>query len=194
MQARAAADRAELRRVQGMDPARVYDPHAWQLLDATCAKLLNYPDRPAPEGSQLEPEVAESMPRISADGRTYTFGIRRGFRFSSGEPVTAQTFRFAIERSLDRRIDGPGRASRARCRPSTIRTGSGGSRAPRVLSGPERCLTYGRLDAELARDAAPLIAYANRPSVAFFSARIGCRVYQPVYGVDVAALCIRHGG
>jgi ABC-type transport system substrate-binding protein len=62
------------------------------------------------------------------------------------------------------------------------------------LSGPKRYLAYGRLDAELARDAAPWIAYANRKSVAFLSARVGCRVYQPVYGIDLAALCIRGRG
>jgi hypothetical protein len=26
----------------------------------------------------------------------------------------------------------------------------------------------------------------------FFSKRIGCQVYQPVYGMDLAALCIKH--
>jgi ABC-type oligopeptide transport system substrate-binding subunit len=61
------------------------------------------------------------------------------------------------------------------------------------LSGPDRYLTYGRLDAELARDAAPWIPYANRPTVAYLSSRLGCRVYQPVYGFDLAALCIRNG-
>jgi hypothetical protein len=25
----------------------------------------------------------------------------------------------------------------------------------------------------------------------FFSARSGCQVYQPVYGIDLAALCLR---
>ncbi len=95
--------------VQGMDPATVYDPHAWQLLDATCAKLLNYPDRPAPAGSQLEPEVAASLPRVSDRGLTYRFTIRPGFRFSSGEPVTAATFAYSIERSLSKSLDGPGR-------------------------------------------------------------------------------------
>ena len=35
------------------------------------------------------------MPTVSPDGRTYTFRIRPGFRFSppSNEPVTAETFR-----------------------------------------------------------------------------------------------------
>ncbi len=85
-----------------MDPALAFYPDSWQLLDATCAKLVNYPDKPAPAGSQLEPEVAQSLPTRSPDGKTYTFTIRKGFRFSppSNEPVTAQTFKHAIERSL----------------------------------------------------------------------------------------------
>ena len=44
--------------------------------------LLNYPDKPAPAGAKLIPEVAESLPTRSADGKTYTFTIRKGFRFS----------------------------------------------------------------------------------------------------------------
>jgi hypothetical protein len=27
----------------------------------------------------------------------------------------------------------------------------------------------------------------------FFSARIGCQLYQPVYGTDLGALCVRRG-
>src|SRR5919197_3724605 len=49
------------------------------------------------------------MPTVSADGRTYSIKVRRGFRFSppSGEPVTAQTFRHVIERSLSPRWHAP---------------------------------------------------------------------------------------
>jgi YVTN family beta-propeller protein len=91
------------------DPALAFDLFSWQLLYATCAGLLNYPDRPAPAGSQLEPEVAQSLPTRSADGKTYTFRIRKGFRFSppSNAPVTAETFKYAIERSLSPRLGGP---------------------------------------------------------------------------------------
>jgi peptide/nickel transport system substrate-binding protein len=63
-----------------------------------------------------------------------------------------------------------------------------------ALTGPQRYLAYGRLDAELARDGAPLVAYANRPHVVYLSTRLGCQVYQPVYGVDLASLCIRRRG
>ncbi len=85
------------------DPALYPDR---QISYATCAKLLNYPDAPAPTGSRLVPEVAASLPTRSPDGRTYTFTIRSGFAFSPPlrEPVTAETFKNSIERSLNPRI------------------------------------------------------------------------------------------
>jgi ABC-type transport system substrate-binding protein/predicted Ser/Thr protein kinase len=94
----------ELRVVGGGVP---YDPVTtglWdeQVLYATCAKLVNYPDASGRRGSQLQPEVADAMPALSPNGRTYTFRIRSGFRFSppSNEPVTAETFRHTIEREV----------------------------------------------------------------------------------------------
>jgi YVTN family beta-propeller protein len=95
-----------------LDPALAYYIPSWQVLYATCAKLLNYPDRTAPAGSRLEPEVAAALPVRSADGKSYTFTIRPGVRFSppSNEPVTARTFQYAIERTLSPRINSPGRA------------------------------------------------------------------------------------
>ena len=98
--------------VDYMDPALAWIPYSWQLLAATCAKLVNYPDKPAPAGSQLVPEVAQSLPTRSPDGRAYTFTIRKGFRFSppSNEPVTAQTFKSAIERALSPTMKGPAQA------------------------------------------------------------------------------------
>ena len=76
-----------------------------QLSYATCANLLDYPDAAGQAGTRLRPEIAAVMPSLSADGRTYTFRIRAGFRFSppSNEPVTAETFRDTIERALSPR-------------------------------------------------------------------------------------------
>jgi YVTN family beta-propeller protein len=92
--------------VDSMDPGLAFNLQSWQLLEATCAQLLNYPDKPAPAGSRLEPEVAQSLPARSRDGKTYTFTIRKGFRFSppSNEPVTAQAFKYSIERSLSPKL------------------------------------------------------------------------------------------
>jgi YVTN family beta-propeller protein len=76
------------------DPVREY---------ATCGLLLNYPDRRAPEGARLRPEIASAPPEVSRDGRSYTFTVRLGFRFSppSREPVTAAAFERAIDRVLN---------------------------------------------------------------------------------------------
>jgi len=68
----------------------------------TCARLLNYPDQEGDAGRTLVPEVAKALPVVSDGGRTYTFAIRKGFRFSppSNEQVTAESFRHAVERSI----------------------------------------------------------------------------------------------
>ena len=87
------------------DPAIEWTPEAFLIGDATCARLANWAREPGGE-TRLEPEVAVAMPTISADGRTYTFQIRQGFAFSdaSGEKVTAETFRYSIERALSPKL------------------------------------------------------------------------------------------
>ena len=90
-----------------LDPAINYDTDGAQLLYATCAKLVNYPDRPAPAGSLLVPEVADAMPTVSRDGRTYTFRISHEYRFSNGAPVGAADFAYTIRRDLDPRMHSP---------------------------------------------------------------------------------------
>jgi len=102
------------------DPALDWDFSYTQIQFATCANLLRYPDEPAPDGLRLVPEVAAAMPIISRDRRTYTFTIRRGFSFSPpvDEPLTAQTFRYSIERAASKQlapdqnsVPGPGAVS-----------------------------------------------------------------------------------
>jgi YVTN family beta-propeller protein len=89
--------------VDFLDPALAYLGGSWQVLNPTCAKLLNYPDASGPAGRRLVPELAESLPTVSNGGRTYTFTVRRGYRFSppSGEPVTAQSMKYTIDRTLN---------------------------------------------------------------------------------------------
>ncbi len=59
-----------------VDPALAYYQISVQMLYPACATLLNYPDKPAPEGSRLQPEVAEAMPVVSDGGKTYVFEVR----------------------------------------------------------------------------------------------------------------------
>ena len=90
-----------------VDPALSFTAPGWALLDATCARLMSYPDKPPPQGFQLQREVAAGF-QASDDLRTYTFTLRRGFRFSDGSPVLASAFAHAINRALAPVAHSPG--------------------------------------------------------------------------------------
>src|SRR3954452_18115734 len=92
-----------------VDPALAYYQISWQFEYSTCLKLLNSPDSAGDAGSQLVPEAATALPEVSADGKTYTFTIKPGLKFSppSTEEVTADTFKFVIERDLNPKMQSP---------------------------------------------------------------------------------------
>jgi ABC-type transport system substrate-binding protein len=58
-----------------------------------------------------------------------------------------------------------------------------------TLSGKARNEAYGRLDIELARDAAPAVPFAVDNSLALVSARTGCVVVNP--NLDLDAVCLK---
>ena len=68
----------------------------------TGLQLLNYPDASGARGTRLVPDAAAAMPTVTDGGRLYTFRIRRATasRRRRIEPVTAETFRYSIERAL----------------------------------------------------------------------------------------------
>ncbi|MBI2887797.1 MAG: peptide ABC transporter substrate-binding protein [Chloroflexi bacterium] len=49
---------------------------------------------------QIVPDLAESW-QISADGKSYTFKLRKGAMFHSGKEVTANDFKYSFERAAD---------------------------------------------------------------------------------------------
>jgi len=59
------------------------------------------------------------------------------------------------------------------------------------LDGPRRYAAYRALEADLLRNAAPAAPLYNFAQSDYFSARIGCQVYQPIYWTDLAALCLK---
>jgi len=75
-----------------IDPQLDYLSSGWEIQYAVGCKLFNYPDKPGDAGSQLTPEAAVGSPIVSKDGKTYTFKVRPGMKFSTGENVTAASF------------------------------------------------------------------------------------------------------
>jgi peptide/nickel transport system substrate-binding protein len=70
---------------------------AWQL-NLTGDGLTAYRRAHGADGATLVPDLAVAIPTPTDGGRTYTFQVRRGVRYSSGETVGAADFRRAIER------------------------------------------------------------------------------------------------
>ena len=60
-----------------------------------------------------------------------------------------------------------------------------------TLVGQPRYTAYGQLATQIFRDDPPWAAFGNRNNTDLFSARVGCTVYQPVYGMDYATMCLR---
>jgi peptide/nickel transport system substrate-binding protein len=64
--------------------------------------------------------------------------------------------------------------------------------AAAALSGPRRYAAYSRLEADLLRNAAPIVPLANTYRIEFVSRRLGCIVLAPGIGaLDFAAACIK---
>jgi len=92
-----------------VDPALAYVNTTLQMRYLTDCKLLNYPDKGAPQGALLQPEWS-SMPVISKGGTVYTFKRTSnggGCKFNTGEEVTAQSFADAINRDLNPQMQSP---------------------------------------------------------------------------------------
>jgi ABC-type transport system substrate-binding protein/class 3 adenylate cyclase/streptogramin lyase/tRNA A-37 threonylcarbamoyl transferase component Bud32 len=92
----------------GTDPATFNGLGSWILQYATGSRLMEY--RPAPDGrARIVPELSAGAPRVRDGGRVWVFRVRPGFRFSppSGEPVTAETVRYSLERALSPTLSNP---------------------------------------------------------------------------------------
>lgn len=83
-----------------LDPQLGYTTRAAEATWIAYTPLLTYRHRNGADGARLIPGLAESLPRISADGRRYTLILRNGLRYSNGASVRASDFSHAIERAL----------------------------------------------------------------------------------------------
>ena len=53
------------------------------------------------------PEVATALPAVSRNGKTYTFTLKKTFKFADGTPVTAKNFAYAMNRDLQPKMSSP---------------------------------------------------------------------------------------
>jgi len=92
--------------IENIDPQRSYYVPEWQYEWLTGRMLLNYRHATGGRGYQLVNDAAKSY-TVSRDGRTYTFHLRHGMKFSDGKPVTAANFKHAWLRVLHPNVGSP---------------------------------------------------------------------------------------
>ena len=110
--------------LDSIDPGQAYSAIGWQLLSLTNDGLLTFARSAGPAGSTIVPDLATSLPVVGDGGRSFTFQLRPGVRYSGGAPVRPKDFRTALERefrastglaALGVPIRGAERCTRARC-------------------------------------------------------------------------------
>jgi peptide/nickel transport system substrate-binding protein len=85
-----------------LDPALTYTGNGIEPLWLVYTPLLTYPRTgDAEKDSLLIPGLAEDMPTISEDGKTYKLKLRSGLKYSDGSPVKASDFEHSVKRLLN---------------------------------------------------------------------------------------------
>jgi peptide/nickel transport system substrate-binding protein len=83
-----------------LDPGLSYTQEGLTAMYDTYIPLLTYARANGTEGGKVLPGLAESMPKISNGGKTYTLTLRKGLKYSDGAPVKASDFTHAVERTI----------------------------------------------------------------------------------------------
>jgi peptide/nickel transport system substrate-binding protein len=81
-----------------LDPQVAWSNYSLNVIYDTYIPLLTYRHAGDRAGSDVIPGLARGLPQIGDQGRTYTLRLRKGLRYSDGEPVRASDFKFAVER------------------------------------------------------------------------------------------------
>jgi peptide/nickel transport system substrate-binding protein len=83
-----------------LDPQLSYTAEGWTAMGEVYIPLLTYKHAEGVEGAELEPGLAQEMPKITNGGKTYTLTLRPGLKYSDGTPVKASDFTHALERAF----------------------------------------------------------------------------------------------
>ncbi|MBC7861008.1 MAG: ABC transporter substrate-binding protein [Burkholderiaceae bacterium] len=96
----------------GFDPATARDLYSGQVTQAIFETLYTYDYLARP--AKLVPNAAVALPEVSADGKTYTIGLKKGILFTpdpvfKGRPreLTMQDFVYSWKRLLDPKLASP---------------------------------------------------------------------------------------
>ncbi len=98
-------------RLVAVSAAGTIDPHVnytlqyWQLYQIIYDGLLGFKKGAGEEGFKIVPDLAEAIPQPEDGGKTYTFKLRQGIKFSNGQDVTVKDVVASFQRIF--KVNGP---------------------------------------------------------------------------------------
>ena len=79
-----------------MDPGEAFEISAGEIMGNSYDRLLRYDVN---DPSKLIADLAKSW-AVSSDGKTYSFELKPGLKFASGNPITAEDVVFSLQRGV----------------------------------------------------------------------------------------------
>lgn len=89
--------------IDTIDPNRWWFAVTWGLANALCTTLVRYADKPGVAGTAIVPGTAD-LPKITDNGKLYTFTMRPGAKFSDGKPITPADVKYSFERLMNPKV------------------------------------------------------------------------------------------
>jgi peptide/nickel transport system substrate-binding protein len=83
-----------------LDPALSHTLEGWTATYDTYIPLLTYAHESGQAGGKVIPGLATALPKVSDGGKTYALTLRKGLKYSNGEPVVASDFTHSLERAF----------------------------------------------------------------------------------------------
>ncbi|QXE22857.1 extracellular solute-binding protein family 5 [Richelia sinica FACHB-800] len=80
-----------------LDPADAYELASLGLVFNMSDRLYTY----EPGSTEIKPQLATALPKVSADGLTYTIPLRQGVVFHDGTPFNAKAMEFSLQRFIE---------------------------------------------------------------------------------------------
>ncbi|RCJ31346.1 peptide ABC transporter substrate-binding protein [Nostoc minutum NIES-26] len=80
-----------------LDPADAYELASLGLVFNMSDRLYTY----QPGSTEIKPQLATALPKVSQDGLTYTIPLRQGVVFHDGTPFNAKAMEFTIKRFIE---------------------------------------------------------------------------------------------
>ncbi|MBE9082064.1 MULTISPECIES: ABC transporter substrate-binding protein [unclassified Tolypothrix] len=80
-----------------LDPADAYELASLGLVFNMSDRLYTY----EPGSTEIKPQLATALPKVSADGLTYSIPLRQGVVFHDGTPFNAEAMAFSIKRFIE---------------------------------------------------------------------------------------------